>query len=281
MSTIRNTFENAGDYSLSMSSRFASETGDSFLFPDMASAGDDRSLGPFQDSRYYSTMATSSTCPSPHSPAAPHLTDSYMRPLNRRASDGGYDLHSLDSPHYSSMQRFHPHSPALEEQPYPSIDVPPPDNFLFESPSLMNSRPSYMPNANIPPLPPRNYAQPAASASLAQPAPLPPRSYIPPRSHREAFSATVDASFISSLNPPDASPSSSSLASPHAPAANWTRSLSVVSTDLHDWDAQPTRASGSVMTASAAPFIAAGQTSGGAEKKEKEEKQPGSVGGRR
>ena len=279
MSTIRNTFENAGDYSLSMSSRFASETGDSFLFPDMASAGDDRSLGPFQDSRYYSTMATSSTCPSPHSPAAPHLTDSYMRPLNRRASDGGYDLHSLDSPHYSSMQRFHPHSPALEEQPYPSIDVPPPDNFLFESPSLMNSRPSYMPNANIPPPPP-----PSPSPPPPPPSPSPRRCRLA-RTSRHAATAKPSAPPSTPPSSPRSTrptpPSSSSLASPHGPAANWTRSLSVVSTDLHDWDAQPTRASGSVMTASAAPFIAAGQTSGGAEKKEKEEKQPGSVGGKR
>ena len=255
------------------------------LFPDIVSPGDDRSLGPFPDARYYSTMAASGTSTSLPSPPASHLADSYVPPLNRRASDGGYDRHALESPHYSSMQRFYPHSPALEDPAYPSIEVPPPDNFLFESPSLVNPRPSYMSNSDMPPLPPRNYVQPAIAtpASLAQPAPLPPHSYIAPCNCRDAFSATVDASFIASLNPPDNSPSPSSLASPQGlgSATTWTRSLSAVSTDLHDWDAQPARANGSMMTASAAPFIATGQTTGSVEKKEKEEKQPGRVGGRR
>ena len=189
----------AGDFPLSRTPQYPSDSGHAPFFSDLPLNGEDASYRRFSGLNGYPSMATSCTLLIAPSLPAPHLMDSYLHHSNHRASDGFEQPSMLDS-YYSRQPTYS--MPLRDADRLGPLDAASPDSFLYQSPPLVPPQPQYAGVRPIPPLPPRDFP-PSASLSKKTPPPLPPRSSLGGLSSmptlREAYSATMERPFVPSL----------------------------------------------------------------------------------
>ena len=95
----------AGDFPLSRTPQYPSDSGHAPFFSDLPLNGEDASYRRFSGLNGYPSMATSCTLLIAPSLPAPHLMDSYLHHSNHRASDGFEQPSMLDS-YYSRQPTY-------------------------------------------------------------------------------------------------------------------------------------------------------------------------------
>ena len=153
----------AGDFPLSRTPQYPSDSGHAPFFSDLPLNGEDASYRRFSGLNGYPSMATSCTLLIAPSLPAPHLMDSYLHHSNHRASDGFEQPSMLDS-YYSRQPTYS--MPLRDADRLGPLDAASPDSFLYQSPPLVPPQPQYAGVRPIPPLPPRD-ASAAAAAIVA------------------------------------------------------------------------------------------------------------------
>lgn len=189
----------AGDFPLSRTPQYPSDSGHAPFFSDLPLNGEDASYRRFSGLNGYPSMATSCTLLLAPSLPAPHLMDSYLHRSSHRVSDGFEQPSMLDSYFYPRQPTYS--TPLHDADRLGPLDAASPDSFLYQSPPLVHPQPQYAGVRPIPPLPPRDFPPPA-SLSKKTPPPLPPRSSLGGLSSmptlREAYSATMERPFVAS-----------------------------------------------------------------------------------